>query len=121
MRDVAMTLWTLLAAVVVLTACVSRDAETPAQRLYAVQGEFNIVQQAVLSYVRLPDCAASPVGACSRRPVRERLVTLTRESLGAIRAARTALAAGSAVPEIAAASAALRSLTFYVAEEEIGR
>ena len=110
------------AVLLILAGCGVHGAETPAQRLYALQADFNLMQRAVLAYTERPDC--TPPGivvACARPPVRDRLRQAAAEALTALRTARTSLgrgdgAAGAALP---LAAAALRRLAAEMAAGEV--
>ena len=102
-----------------LAGCAVRGAETPAQRLYAAQAEFNTYLHVAASYVQQPECSAAVQVACAEPRIKEHIKSLAREAKSLLDAARSALAGSRESPAIEAASAAVRSLVTYLVQREI--
>lgn len=110
-----------LAVFLVLTVagCASGEAETPAQKLYAIQGEFNIAGQAALAYTSLPECTPQVVVRCYDPEVKDRIVSLARRTRDAIAKGWTVIDTPAAGGYVAIAGAALSELAAYLASKEI--
>jgi hypothetical protein len=106
-------------AAVVLSACAARDAETPAQKLFAVQSEFNAVLQPVKSYVTQPECGPAVVVGCADTAVKSTIKRLVAEAGTAIGAARKALSSGAGGAGVADAAALVRRLVVYLVQKEV--
>ncbi|MGD9638368.1 MAG: hypothetical protein AB7U85_04850 [Alphaproteobacteria bacterium] len=100
-------------ALSMLSACAFNAAETSAQKVYALQAEFNVVQEAALAYV-----TSEQADATIKLTVK-RLEGITYAS---IKAAQNAVVAGNApaLPALlAAGKEALTELTNYLLEKGI--
>ena len=115
----------VVVAPLALAACATSIAETPAQRLYAAQGEFNAYGRVVLAYVRLPECVPEAITACSRPAIKARLKEMTRIAKSALDAGQVALATpgarSGAGARVAMAVAAVVDIARYIATKEIGK
>jgi len=97
-----------------LAACASREADSPAQRIYALEADYQNVQRAVLAYLASP--AALPAVAA-------RLKDAEALAHAAVRAAREAARKGEDVglpAALAAAREAVERVRRYL-EEEAGQ
>jgi hypothetical protein len=110
-----------IAAVLLLivSSCASFEAETPGQKIYAIQGEFNTYMVAALKYTTLPTCLGSTVVGCYDPKVKDSIVRLARDTRGAIATARMYLDAPTAGSYVALAGTALNKLAVYMASKEI--
>ncbi len=100
-------------ALSMLSACASQTAETDVQKVYALQAEFNIVQEAALAYV------TSEQAEPEIKLTIKRLEGITYAS---VKAAQKAVVSGNtpALPAlIAAGKEALTELTNYLLEKGI--
>tara|TARA_R110000868_G_scaffold29889_27_gene111177 strand:+ start:9645 stop:10169 length:525 start_codon:yes stop_codon:yes gene_type:complete len=109
----------LAVAALSIAACTVRDAETPGQRLYAVQAQFNTVLQAAGAYVALPDCRPAVAAACADPDVKERIKGLVNTAANAIAAARPALTTSAGGSSVAVAAGLVRQLITYLVTKEI--
>ncbi len=77
-----------------LGACASMEAETPAQRLFAAQSEFNIHQRIVIVYLSQPECAGPIFIGCARPDVKATLKIMVVRVRTALATAKATLAPG---------------------------
>lgn len=97
---------------VLLTACASLVAETPAQRVYAAQADFNAPLAAAVAYESQPRCLAgqSRLAACSDPAVVAILRQAYRDAAAALKAAQDMVRTpGVTESKTAAAIAAARA------------
>ena len=92
-----------LAMVLALSACASRVAETPAQRVFALQSEYNAALEIALAYESLPRCTFDEQAACSEVAVVETIRDADTFAFTAIEAAQNAVRA----PDVKAATVRL--------------
>lgn len=71
-----------------ISACASVEAETPQQRLFAVQSEFTAVAGAVAAYIERPDCTAVVVTQCGDAGVKAKMRAAAVKASTAIKKAR---------------------------------
>lgn len=103
----------------VLSACTSIEAETPQQRLYAVQGEFNIALKAAAAYTSQPACTAAVVIGCHKPGVKAGILAGAEEAKGAIDAAKAGVSAVGGGSKVALAGQATKSLINYMISKGI--
>ena len=63
----------LAVLVAALAACASLEAETPAQRVFALKAEYRAVLALAVDYESLPRCPVADTPVCSEPAVVERL------------------------------------------------
>lgn len=73
-------------AVALLSGCASQEAQTPAQRVYALQADYNAVLAVAVTYESQKRCTTTVIAACSS-------VTVVNELRRGDDAARAALKA----------------------------
>jgi len=98
-----------------LSACAVQQAETPAQRVFALQGQLNGLLATVDHYVHSPDAAARP-------EVKEALQRATVTAVAAVKSAQAAVRSGRdpAIPAaLAAAGAAVAELSAAIAKHNL--
>ncbi len=102
---------------------VERAALTPAAKVYALQGEFNIILQAVGSYNSLPRCNAVLIVGCSDQEIMDRVRTLIRTAEVALDNAKATVKAFPNAPAALVASAVFRAavaqLAAYMVAQQI--
>jgi hypothetical protein len=103
-----------LAVVLIVTACGSlglTDAEkaqlTPAQRVFALKGEFSILLDAVVAYAEQPRCGPTVAAACSDQAVVDKAADLATRAGDSLDLAQAAVQAGDASAAGRAATARL--------------
>lgn len=99
-----------------LAACATPAADTPAQRVYALQADLNAALASVNAYVHSPDAAARP-------EVKQSLKSLAATAGAAALTAQDAVRRGDhpAVPAaLGAARQALEELSRYLIAQRIG-
>ena len=109
----------LLAA---LAACASLEAETPAQRVFALKSEYRAVLGLAVDYESLPRCPGAATPVCSEPAVVELLRRADRQAElaldGAERVVRSPAASQGAVAlAVEAAGAAVAVLRQILADE----
>lgn len=98
-----------------LAACATPAADTPAQRVYALQADLNAGLAVVNAYVHSPDAAARP-------QVKQSLKSLAATAVAAVLSAQAAVRDGNdaVVPAaVAAASRAVSELGAYLTAHRI--
>ncbi len=114
------------AAALVLAGCAMRQAETPAQQLFAAEAEFNIHQRGALAYVSQPECVVGVVVIrCADRGVKARIKTLIRQSTAALETAKATLRTSPGAPalanQIAIVAGLVRQFAAYLINKELTR
>ncbi|WP_316978034.1 hypothetical protein [Shumkonia mesophila] len=102
----------LLAVGLLLGACASMQAETPAQRVFAAQADFNAPLAVAVAYESQPRCleGQSQLAGCSDPAVVDILRSAYRDAAAALAAAQTAVRTpGIAESKVALAVAAARA------------
>ena len=98
----------------VLASCALPRAETPAQRLFALQADYVTVLTVAAEYESLPRCSAAPP-PCSTGAIVEKIRGADDIAFAAISVAKKALGEGDAVERsLAAASAAVAALSALI-------
>lgn len=92
-----------------------KAALTPAAKVYALQGEFNIILQAVASYNSLPRCSPTIIVGCSEQKIMDRVRTLIRTAKVALDNAKATVKAFPNAPAALVASAVLRAAVAQLA------
>lgn len=112
----------LITALLFLAACTAtKTAETPAQRLFALQGEFNIALRTATAYTSKPACSATvPVG-CHEPEVKARIVSAAERADNALKTAKSALDTAAAEGRVAAAGQAIRALVSYMVAKGVSK
>lgn len=95
----------MLAALLMLGACASPVAETPAQRVYALQADYNAALAAAVAYESQPRCeqGETSLDACSEADVVAALRRADNHAFDALQAAQAAVreSAGAGAVETA--------------------
>lgn len=105
----------LVTALLLVAACTAtKTAETPAQRLFALQGEFNIALRAATGYTAKPPCSATLLIGCHKPDVKAEIVAAAEKADSALKTAKSALATAEAEGRVALASKATRALVSYM-------
>ena len=106
-------------AALVLASCATLDAETPAQRLFAAQAEFNIQSRVVIVYLSRPECGGAVTIVCAKPDVKAALKSMATRVKAALELAKTSLETARASGSVAAAAGLIRELAVYLARKEI--
>ena len=112
--------WLLVA----LAACVSLEAETPAQRIFALKSDYRAVLALAVAYESLPRCPGATVPLCSGPAVVAELRRADRRAEvaldGAEQVVRSPAASEGAVAlALEAARAAVAALRQILIDEEV--
>lgn len=107
------TLISILLALV-LTACASVEAQTPQQRLFAAQGEFNIALRTALVYTSQPPCSGTVLIGCHKPEVKAGIVESSKKAHDALKTAKAALATAQAADRVTAAAHLTRAMLNYM-------
>lgn len=119
----------LFAALLLLGGCTTSGltpAEkaqlTPAQRVYALAGEYDILLDQVLVYARQPECGGEVVIACADREVVSAAAQFARQADDALDMAELAVRTGDpgAANYAAAARMLVARLSAFVIARELG-
>ncbi len=106
-------------AALTLTSCASLDAETPAQKLFAAQSEFNLYQRIVIVYLSQPECSGAVVVGCAKPEVKATLKSMAVRIKSSLALAKTSLETVRAMGSVAAAASLVRELAVYLTRKEI--
>ncbi len=106
-------------AALALASCASLDARTPAQKLFAVQSEFNIHQRVVIVYLSQPECGGSVVIGCAKADAKATLKSMAARIKTALAVAKASLETARASGSVAMAAGLVRELVAYLARKEI--
>ena len=110
----------LVTALLFLAACTAtKTAETPAQKLFALQGEFNIALRAATAYTSKPACSATVLVGCHKPEVKAKIVSSAERANSALKTAKSALQTAAAEGRVAAARQALSALVAYMAAKGV--
>lgn len=110
----------LVTALLFLAACTAtKTAETPAQRLFALQGEFNIALKAATGYTSKPPCSSTLLIGCHKPDVKVEIISAAEKANGALKTAKAALATAQAEGRVALAGKATRALVTYMVAKGI--
>lgn len=102
-------------AVLLVAACTSTQvAETPAQRLFALQGEYNIALRSAAVYTNQPACSAVRTVACHDPAIKAKIIDSAHKAKSALKTARAALKTAQGGSKVAVAAVAVQSLTSYL-------
>lgn len=107
---------------VLVVGCTSiNTAESPAQRLYALQGEFNIALQAATTYLAQPPCSDTVVTGCHDPEVKARIQKAATEAYNALEVAKATIGTGQGAGYVALAGAAVGALVQYLTAKGVGQ
>ena len=118
----------LLLPILVLAACTTTDLTeeeqevlTPAAKVYAVKGEFNVLLHQINVYAAQPGCTATLVVACADPEVVGRALELAESIDRALDVAEaTVRAGGDADANMTLARDLLAQLSAYLVAKQIG-
>lgn len=74
--------------VLAITACASLEAETPAQRVFAAQADYNGLLALAVAYESQPRCGAEATLACSSVKIVDRIRKADNEAHATLRGAQ---------------------------------
>ncbi len=88
--------YAFLGILLFVAACASQIAETPAQRVFALQADFNAILSTAVVYTTLERCAADEIQPCSNQEVVDQIRRAAQHARDALRAAQNTVRANEA-------------------------
>jgi hypothetical protein len=111
----------LAGLLLVLAACAT--GQTPAQKVYAIQGNYNAALSIAVAYQKLPDCVEGGPTLCKKDSVVEELQRADKVAYPVLQGAQEVVRDPGATATdqvVRAAEAAVRALTSITSTLQIG-